>query len=332
MKEKPTQPSHEFPAFEAFKDLPDSEEPFHFQAGIPGFRGELRFVKMGHIMVSDGSVNFKDVPSNKAVVLRHFNEGPLVELNFVQSGCVFQKQSYHRGELLFKKGYHNLMYNCGAWEQNRFIGNEQHHTFAINIHADRFLQLFGAHSGPMDVLVEKVMRQEPFFVERPQLGYTPYMQTLIDSLWTSPLKGNMKKLFLEVRAMELMLLQCELLGQTLAPTGVLKNKSDVEKIHFARELLMKDLQHPPTLAALARLCGLNEFKLKRGYKEVFGATVFGHFNSLRMQQAMQLLRHTDRSITAIAYETGYAHAQHFNRAFKKEFGISPGKARTKRSS
>jgi AraC-like DNA-binding protein len=81
------------------------------------------------------------------------------------------------------------------------------------------------------------------------------------------------------------------------------------------------------LAELARLCGLNEFKLKKGYKEAFGATVFGHFNSMRMKQALLLLRNTDRSITEIAYETGYAHSQHFNRAFKKEFGISPGEAR-----
>src|SRR6201999_3899250 len=122
-------------------------------------------------------------------------------------------------------------------------------------------------------------------------------------LWSCPFRGDGRKLFMEIKTMELMLLQWELFGQSLVPAGVLKNKSDVEKIHFAREVLMNRLQHPPTLAELARICGLNEFKLKKGYKEVFGTTVFGHFNAMRMQQAMLLLRNTDRSITEIAFET-----------------------------
>jgi AraC-like DNA-binding protein len=187
--------------------------------------------------------------------------------------------------------------------------------------------LFAAHSGEIDKLVKKVERQIPFFVDRAALSYTPYMQSLIDSLWSCPFKGSLKKLFMEVRAMELLLLQWELFAQPLAPAGVLKNKTDIEKIYLAREILTKNIHQPPTLTQLAKLCGLNEFKLKNGFRQVFGSTVFGCFNDMRLQQAMRLIRHTGKSFTEIAYETGYAHPQHFYRAFRRQFGITPGQAR-----
>ena len=327
MQDKPSQSPATFPSFEEFKHLPDTEDPLCFEGSIPGFRGQLRIQKIGHVTLSEGNLEFPSAPPGRSLELRHFNELPLIEMNFVRSGHISQKHGYHPGELTLRKGYHNVMYNCGQWEHNLFHDDGPHNTFTINLHTDRFIQLFAAHSEQLDGLLEKVVRQEPFFVDRPPLSFTPYMQSMIDSLWACPVRGSLKKLFMEIRTMELLLLQWQLFGLPLAPVGILRNRSDVEKIHFAKELLEKDLQDPPTLAELARLCGLNEFKLKKGFKEVFGATVFGHFNTLRLQRALLLLRNTDRSVTEIAYETGYAHPQHFHRAFKRQFGVAPGQMR-----
>ena len=127
--------------------------------------------------------------------------------------------------------------------------------------------------------------------------------------------------------MELLLLQWQQFKSPAVPARMPWRKEDVDKMHLAREILRQRIQDPPGLAELARLCGLNEFKLKKGFREVFGTTVFGYFNTLRLEQARLLICNTSLSISEIAYQTGWAHPQHFNRAFKKHYGIPPGQVR-----
>jgi AraC-like DNA-binding protein len=153
------------------------------------------------------------------------------------------------------------------------------------------------------------------------------MIAIIQSLWNCRLTGGLRSLFMEVKMQELLLMQWEMFTQPRPSPGIIKRKDDVEKMHLAKELLLKDICNPPSLAALARLCGLNEFKLKKGFKEVYNDTVFGYFNAVRLEQARLLILDTDKTLSEIAYETGYAHPQHFNRAFKNKFGVTPGEMR-----
>lgn len=315
-----------FPTFEEFKNLPDAEDPYVFSITLPEVRGYLRMLKQGSITLSDGGLELSDEIAG-ASGLKHFNELPLVELNFVMEGHIAQRQGYLREELTFVRGYHNIMFNQGEWEHNRFMGGGSHHTFTVNIHTDRFIQLFQAHSHEMDALTKKVAALQPFLVHRPELSFTPSMQAVVQSMQDNPFTGGMKRLFLEARTMELMLLQWQQFNSPAMPVKMPWRKEDVEKMHLAREILQQRIQDPPSLAELARLCGLNEFKLKKGFREVFGTTVFGYFNTLRLEQAHLLICNTSLSISEIAYQTGWAHPQHFNRAFKKHYGIPPGQVR-----
>jgi YesN/AraC family two-component response regulator len=84
------------------------------------------------------------------------------------------------------------------------------------------------------------------------------------------------------------------------------------------------MDEPLTLIALAHKMGLNDFKLKKGYKQLYGATLFEDFFHFRMQRARQLLQQTDHSIIAITEMIGYKNVSAFSVAFKKYFGDSPG--------
>ena len=87
---------------------------------------------------------------------------------------------------------------------------------------------------------------------------------------------------------------------------------------------MRDIEHPPSLMMLAKLSGLNDYKLKRGFRQVFGSTVFGYLRTYRMEQARQLLLERKMTVSEVARSVGYSSLSRFSLAFKQQFGVLPG--------
>ena len=110
-------------------------------------------------------------------------------------------------------------------------------------------------------------------------------------------------------------------------------KSDLEKIHAAREILSNNLFEPPGVRDLCTSCGLNAFKLQRGFHACFGNTVHGLLRKERMRHARDLLRDAETSVGIVANAVGYSNTGHFIAAFRGEFGITPGQMlkKTRRS-
>ncbi len=75
---------------------------------------------------------------------------------------------------------------------------------------------------------------------------------------------------------------------------------------------------------LSRRVNLNDFKLKKGFRQVFGTSVFGYLRQVRMEQARMLLEQARMNVTQVALNVGYANPSHFAAAFKGQFGINPG--------
>ncbi|MGE8655514.1 MAG: helix-turn-helix transcriptional regulator [Achromobacter sp.] len=93
----------------------------------------------------------------------------------------------------------------------------------------------------------------------------------------------------------------------------------------AREQLLSNLSQPPTIAQLARETGLNQLKIKRGFKLLFGISVYALFQRERMERARHLLQR--HSVTETASLLGYSNISHFSNAFRKQFGALPSEAR-----
>ncbi|MEH2012800.1 helix-turn-helix transcriptional regulator [Nostoc sp.] len=72
-----------------------------------------------------------------------------------------------------------------------------------------------------------------------------------------------------------------------------------------------------------QLVSLSDRKLQRGFRELFGTTVFGYLHHHRMEQAQILLRYRDMQVSEVAHAVGYSHLGHFTEAFKRKFGITP---------
>ena len=141
--------------------------------------------------------------------------------------------------------------------------------------------------------------------------------------------GTVKAVYCELKLSNLLVMALAgISGQANADKMVLK-PLDVEKIEATRRYLFDNMDHPPTLIRLARKMGINDYKLKKAYKQLYGTTLFEDFLHARMDKAKTLLQDTSQSIVGIAETVGYKNVSSFAVAFKKYFGCPPGEYRIK---
>lgn len=154
---------------------------------------------------------------------------------------------------------------------------------------------------------------------------TPAMQVTIRQILQCPYQSITKRLYLESKTLELIALTLEPILNNWQQKNLSSRLSpcDRDKIYLAREMLLEQLENPPSLKALAQAVKCNEYKLKQGFRELFGTTVFGCLHDYRMEYARLLLTEETITITDIACAVGYTDISAFCRAFRKKFGISP---------
>ncbi len=103
----------------------------------------------------------------------------------------------------------------------------------------------------------------------------------------------------------------------------LSNEDDRKKIEKAREVLIEHIGEPITIKELSRKVAINECYLKKGFKEMFGTTIFDFYQSQRMDHAKYLLYEKGLSVTDVSMFLGYSSISHFSTAFKKHTGLKP---------
>lgn len=103
----------------------------------------------------------------------------------------------------------------------------------------------------------------------------------------------------------------------------LHNEGDREKVARARDILLQQIGDPITIKQLSRRVAMNECYLKKGFKEMYGTTIFEFYQNQRMEHARYLLYEKGISVTEVSSELGYSSISHFSTAFKKHTGLKP---------
>lgn len=123
----------------------------------------------------------------------------------------------------------------------------------------------------------------------------------------------------------MLVLQIGAFNQAETITG-LKGK-DKELIQEVRIYLEEHPDSTKSIIDLSRMVGINQNKLKRGFKELFNNTIFGFMTDVRMEKAKRLLLEEKMFVNEVADVVGYKHPHHFAAAFKRKFGYLPGELR-----
>lgn len=147
----------------------------------------------------------------------------------------------------------------------------------------------------------------------------------LNALLNNGFEGESKALFVNGKLLQV-LARVITIGTQPRKRKHIRSEYDLERILFARDYLFQNIASPPGIPQLARIAGINELKLKMGFKEIFDNTVYGYLSDIRLEKAKQEVGGT-RSLTEIAFELGYSSNQHFSMAFRKKFGMAPSSLR-----
>lgn len=273
-------------------------------------------------------LGFGSAMVNQRLHIEMSEELQRVGMHFMIRGQVTSHIRGAANNLVTSSHQHNIVYNPDAEETVQVERQPDLQMFGLGFVKDKFVQL-AANNGPLlDRYAENVANNKPVFLTR---GYhiTPRMMQVIEEVQHCHFTGGLKKLFLQSKAIELLALQCEQIESESkrGPGNHKVSRTDEERVYHARDLLLHHSQEPPSLSELARKSGLNEFKLKTGFKKVFNNTVFGYLNDYRLEQGREMIRKGALSFTEIADTLGYSSLQHFSNAFRKKYGMSPREVR-----
>ncbi|MFI5204158.1 MAG: helix-turn-helix transcriptional regulator [Flavobacteriales bacterium] len=214
---------------------------------------------------------------------------------------------------------HNLIYGKALRTNN---GND----FSIEFSVQAFRALTTTGTDELRAFVKKIKRGRTLLFSQRGLPLDAEMHRCIYRITHYEGDAATKPMYLYARIIDLLLLQqlSYVRAHTLQPVYV-KSEYDKERIVFAHDYLLTHMDAPPSLNQLAAIAGINEFKLKRGFKELFNHTVFGYLADVRLEMARRALLQKQKTVTQIAFELGYASLQHFSASFKKKFGVAPAK-------
>ena len=220
-------------------------------------------------------------------------------------------------------GHHNMMYSIGfdMVVENKTLEIE---TFGIQFPKDLFLKFTENASEPLQRFADNIVNGKSALLSETWGALDSNIQHVIQQIIHCKYDGDLKKLFLLSKSIELLVLSADSCRVSSEKNNLfIKSTTDKEKIIAVRDLINERVHCPPNLSEIAKTVGLNEYKLKRGFKEVFNNTVFGYLTDQRLNLAHQYLLDTNKTAAEISVQLGYATPQHFNNAFKKKFGMTP---------
>lgn len=185
--------------------------------------------------------------------------------------------------------------------------------------------------GLLDTLGQKELaslfndnKQQPFMR---QISPCTKSKLALEQMIHHPYEGLLKNIFLQSKALELLIYSSDQFIKNNPHDRFgcrfLTHDEDRQKIIKAKNILLAHLDSPITIKELARKIAMNECYLKKGFKAMFGTTVYDFFQKERMERAKYMLNEKGLPVSEVAIKMGYSCISHFSTAFKKHTGLKP---------
>lgn len=200
-------------------------------------------------------------------------------------------------------------------------GEKEGSFFDLSIPKSYFDKLFLSEGRFISEFLDKTEQGKDVWVGK-NLNISPAMLSLIYNLFEKKYKGNLRRIYLESKIVELLVMQIGALEDSAALCPKFK-KHDMDCLYAAKSYLETHLNENCSIVDLSRRVGINQTTLKSGFKSLFGNTIFGYLTDLRMEKAKYLLLDKKMYINEVSDLVGYRHPNHFAIAFRRKYGYLP---------
>ena len=282
-----------------------------------------------------GESTFEEINLEKGFYVLHFqNESKEVQ-SFEReiSSTFIQMHFCLRGNSKFL--FNNSSYSFDVLDNRSILLYNPQRTLPINleiqpkttlisllISIEKFHSLFSKESGYIPFLSDENSNRK--FYDDTETK--PTVSIVLQQIINSNINSSIRELYVKGKVYELLSLhfqQEENTNGEYCPFFV--DEQNVIKIRKAKEIIIARMSEPPSLQELANEIGLNLKKLKEGFKQIYGDSVFSFLFDYKMEHARRLLESNQYNVNEVGLKVGYSTASHFIAAFKKKFGTTPKK-------
>ncbi|GAA4798069.1 hypothetical protein GCM10023231_28400 [Olivibacter ginsenosidimutans] len=296
-----------------------SDEAIH-RVKLATPKGNIHYTE--HILKEDLSLLDVNYAMRDDVTIFGKGNTALLEIQFNLSDKAIYYQDKFKLEHVTPARSGNIVFL--AEEENEanilFQKDITYHTFDIHLPVS-LLDRYAGESELIDQFLTNIHHDVSSALTQHVIGINPPIYQVIQEMKNCIYEGLTRRIYLESKAYELIALLYENAAYPKNQSAL--SKADQEKIHWAASIIQNNLEKPFTIMELSRMVGINQTKLKIGFKTVFNNTVFGYLQDIRMHQAKKYLLDTQLSIQEISMLLGYQNMSNFSIAFKKTHGYSP---------
>jgi len=155
---------------------------------------------------------------------------------------------------------------------------------------------------------------------------SPSMAIVLNQLIHFNLNQSIKHIYFKGKTLELLSLYFNRSEDAdIEQCPFLVDETNVIKIRKAKDIIIARMAEPPSLQELSDEIGLSLKKLKEGFKQIYGDSVFSFLLDYKMEVARKLLEAGDHNVNEVGLKVGYSTSSHFIAAFKKKYGTTPKK-------
>lgn len=278
------------------------------------------------IDIQDYTILLEEAYSDSNVVDSCFFDEPAIAIAFYGSGDVGLKVKYN-GE---QKEFHHTKGMVLSFYADNKVEFEHHvsklkslQCLLIATTIRNIDKLSNGEGQFLEQFLHPLVHPKNHYVEGPVFNMSPEMFLLVEQFFNNSYEGEIKMLFYKSHITALL---SHYFGHLAKQNKQVLNTSQLEKINLAQEILLSDLENPPSLTELANRIGTNTNTLKIEFKAQFGVPVFKYLQNERLKKAYDLIKNERKPIQEAAWAVGYDSLGSFSNAFEKKFGYRPSQA------
>lgn len=155
--------------------------------------------------------------------------------------------------------------------------------------------------------------------EKPR-AFTPQMSSIVYDMFTADYQPELLRFFYENKVRELLFMALAYEKNNPPPNF---SSEDLDNIYAINSMITNNYTDHFSIPEISRQFGINEFKLKKGFRQIIGTGLFEKLLDTRLERAKQLLITTNMPEKEIAWLTGYSRLTSFITAFRKRTKITP---------